>query len=188
MKIEKTYLEVDSKKINTYLTVYFEGNKEEISMDSRDIYLCCGEEDTFEYWIKINKVEKDIFLKYLTNKEKLLNVIKSAGITLYKRYYEFYSKLVFIKDLEFDYLYKNERLVLPNEFAVLGYDFYSLYRMEESNLYETFRIATFSEYNQTIINRKSESSCTVNVSKVINYSSFHSLTTYSSNFGFKRVA
>ncbi|GGD44946.1 hypothetical protein GCM10012288_19090 [Malaciobacter pacificus] len=188
MKIEKTYLEIDHKKINTYLTVYFEGNKEEISLENKTIYLCCGEEDTFEYWIKIHNIDEDMFLKYISNEEKLYNVIKNSEILLYKRFYESYHLLIFSEDLRFDELYKKEELILPNEFATLGYNFYNLYRKQEAELYDIFKTVINQEYNQTIISKKREMSGTINVNKTINYNSFNSVTLYSSNFDFKRVA
>ena len=39
MKIEKSYLNVDNKKLDTSILVYFDGNKEEVSVENRTIFL-----------------------------------------------------------------------------------------------------------------------------------------------------
>lgn len=125
MKIEKTYLNVDNKILDTNITVFFEGNKEEVSVESRTIFLYINEEENYESWIKISNIDKDLFKKYLKNQEKILELIKKSKISLYKRKYSTYFDMEFIKKLDFTNLDKD--IKLPNQEAILGYDFYSLY-------------------------------------------------------------
>ena len=65
MKIEKSYLNVDNKKLDTSILVYFDGNKEEVSVENRTIFIYLKEELDYEYWIKISSINKDLFKNYL---------------------------------------------------------------------------------------------------------------------------
>mgnify|MGYP003434434068 FL=1 len=76
MKIEKSYLNVDNKKLDTSILVYFDGNKEEVSVENRTIFLYLDEKEDCEYWIKISNINKDLFKNYLKNQEKILELIK----------------------------------------------------------------------------------------------------------------
>ena len=152
MKIEKAYLNVDNKKLDTSILVYFDGNKEEVSVENRTIFLYLDEKEDCEYWIKISNINKDLFKNYLKNQEKILELIKNSKISLYKRKYSTYLDMEFVKKLDLANLDKD--IVLPNQEAVLGYDFYSLYknnrRLEdmiivEENLY----YKKYEEYQDT---------------------------------------
>lgn len=99
MKIEKSYLNVDNKKLDTSILVYFDGNKEEVSVENRTIFLYLDEKEDCEYWIKISNINKDLFKNYLKNQEKILELIKNSKISLYKRKYSTYLDMEFVKSL-----------------------------------------------------------------------------------------
>jgi len=136
MKIEKRYLCIGEKKIDTYLTVYFQGNKEEVSIENNSMYIWCKDENTNEYWLELKVSDKDIFKNYLKNQEYLLNVIQKSTIKLYKRYYKNYRNFEYIQDIKYENL-KNMDFILPNEKAILGYDFYSIFQKEVQGLYQS---------------------------------------------------
>ena len=127
MKIEKSYLNVDNKKLDTNILVYFDGNKEEVILEDNRVLIWCQEEDSYEKWLSLDVMDSMLLKKYLSNELTLLNLIKNSNLSLYKRYYEKYNELVLDSKINLDDAIKMN-LILPNDKAVLGYDFYSLYK------------------------------------------------------------
>lgn len=70
---DKNIINIDNNNIETTISVYYEGSKEEIDFKRKNIYLFCGEYDNGEYWIKITDINNASFEKYLNNEEFLLN-------------------------------------------------------------------------------------------------------------------
>ena len=127
MKIEKSYLNVDNKKLDTNILVYFDGNKEEVILEDNRVLIWCQEEDSYEKWLSLDVMDSMLLKKYLSNELTLLNLIENSNLSLYKRYYEKYDELVLDSKINLDDAIKMN-LILPNDKAVLGYDFYSLYK------------------------------------------------------------
>ncbi len=127
MKIEKSYLNVDNKKLDTNILVYFDGNKEEVILEDNRVLIWCQEEDSYEKWLSLDVMNSMLLKKYLSNELTLLNLIENSNLSLYKRYYEKYDELVLDSKINLDDAIKMN-LILPNDKAVLGYDFYSLYK------------------------------------------------------------
>ncbi len=127
MKIEKSYLNVDNKKLDTNILVYFDGNKEEVILEDNRVLIWCQEEDSYEKWLSLDVMDSMLLKKYLSNELTLLNLIENLNLSLYKRYYEKYDELVLDSKINLDVAIKMN-LILPNDKAVLGYDFYSLYK------------------------------------------------------------
>lgn len=119
-------IKIDGEFKESYVTVFFAGNKEEIILKDKKVLLWCQEYDTYEEWLKLDVKDSLILKKYLSNEEVLLNLIKKSDLYLYKRYYSDYNELVFNTELSFDDA-KTMEIVLPNEKATLGYNFLDKY-------------------------------------------------------------
>jgi hypothetical protein len=56
-------------------------------IDEQNLLLWVNEFNNFEYWIKINVVNKELLKRYLSNDFYLLDLMKDNNLSLYKRYY-----------------------------------------------------------------------------------------------------
>jgi hypothetical protein len=123
--IQENFLIYKKHKIETFITLYFEGIKEETSLKNYSIYLWIQEDNGFDFWLKITPQQRKLFYNYLKNKEKLLKLIKNSKLTLFKRHFEKYEELEYLKVISYQEL-ENMNFFLPNEKATLGYDFFNL--------------------------------------------------------------
>ena len=88
--------------------------------------LWVNEFNDFEYWIKINVVNKELLKRYLSNDFYLLDLMKDNNLSLYKRYYNEYETFVFETNDVNKIITKD--IYLPTEKAILGYNFYNKFK------------------------------------------------------------
>lgn len=189
MKINKTYIEIENKKLETYLTLYFQGDKEYISMSNNTIYIWCKEESQYEYWLELKTNDNVLFRKYLENKESLLNVIKSSELTVFKRYYEKYDNFVDKMNVKYSDI-DNRGYVLPDKEATLGYDFYSIY---ESDTFNSLEAKKVNKYNVSrLVSEQKKQKCNMPIVPIYStYSSaypYQTKTHYDKFSNYERVA
>lgn len=107
------------KLLNTYVSIYYEGNKQEVDISNKIICHWIDEFEDYELWVSL--CNSPLFEKYLQNKAGLLELIKSSKIKLFKRTYDNYNEILFIKELDYEML--NDYVVFTKD-STLGYDFY----------------------------------------------------------------
>lgn len=88
--------------------------------------LWVNEFNNFEYWIKINVVNKELLKRYLSNDFYLLDLMKDNNLSLYKRYYNEYETFIFETNEVNKIITKD--VYLPKEKAILGYNFYNKFK------------------------------------------------------------
>lgn len=123
----KNLIYIDNQTKETLTLIFYEGTKEELIIDEQNLLLWVNEFNDFEYWIKINVVNKELLKRYLSNDFYLLDLMKDNNLSLYKRYYNEYETFIFETNEVNKIITKD--VYLPKEKAVLGYDFYKKFKI-----------------------------------------------------------
>ena len=136
--METDILEIDNKRKEFYILTYYEGILEEVNIEE-GVLLLCNEyrKDGTELWLMIKPNNKENLHKYLSDKEPLLDLIKSSKVSLCSRDYADYEKIFSLKDISGDL----GQVKLPDPRAFLGYDFMSILNLTNDELlYDDYNI------------------------------------------------
>ena len=136
--METDILEIDNKRKEFYILTYYEGILEEVNIEE-GVLLLCNEhlKDGTELWLMIEPNNKENLHKYLSDKEPLLDLIKSSKVSLCSRDYANYEKIFLLKDISEDL----GQVKLPDSRAFLGYDFMSILNLTNDELlYDDYNI------------------------------------------------
>jgi len=115
----KNIAKYNGKKLELIELIYYDGVKLQVDLDNNIVLAWYDEKASCEEWFCI-RLQKDMLVKYLSNKLSLLDIILEGKVDLVYRDYDNYNLLTFSKNIMASNRLDYE---LPDSDSFLGFDF-----------------------------------------------------------------